>query len=86
MCKIKENKRKSEKYQDLPPCYMFSPIAIETLGVTGPNSLTLLKELGRHIKAKLDVPKSTEYLLQWLSVATSYIIILLLLLLLNVIS
>ena len=61
--------RKSDKYRCLPPGYMFSPIAIETLGAIGPKSLALLKELGRRIAAESGEPKSTEYLLQRLSVA-----------------
>ena len=48
---------------------MFSPIAIETLGAIGPKSLALLKDLGRRIRSELGEPKSTEYLLQRLSVA-----------------
>ena len=61
--------RKSEKYRGLPPGHMFSPIAIETLGAIGPKSLALLKDLGRRIRSELGEPKSTEYLLQRLSVA-----------------
>ena len=61
--------RKSEKYRGLPPGHMFSPIAIETLGAIGPKSLALLKEFGRRIRAESGEPKSTEYLLQRLSVA-----------------
>ena len=61
--------RKSEKYRGLPPGHMFSPIAIETLGAIGPKSLALLKDLRRRIRSELGEPKSTEYLLQWLSVA-----------------
>ena len=44
-------------------------IAIETLGAIGPKSLALLKDLGRRIRSELGEPKSTEYLLQRLSVA-----------------
>ena len=61
--------RKSEKYRGLPPGHMFSPIAIETLGAIGPKSLALLKEFRRRIRAESGEPKSTEYLLQRLSVA-----------------
>ncbi len=61
--------RKIEKYRDLPPGHIFSPIAIETLGAIGPMSLTLLRELGRRIAVETGEPKSTEYLLQRLSVA-----------------
>ena len=45
------------------------PIAFETLGAIGPKSLALLKDLGRCIRSELGELKSTEYLLQRLSVA-----------------
>ena len=62
--------RKCEKYMGLPPGHFFSPVAIETLGAIGPKSLALLKELWRHIRAETGEPKSREYLLQRLSVAS----------------
>ena len=40
-----------------------------TLGAIGPKSLALLKDLRRRIRSELGEPKSTEYLLQRLSVA-----------------
>jgi len=61
--------RKSEKYRGLPSGHIFSPVAIESLGAIGPKSLTLLRELGRRISLESGDPKSTEYLLQRLSVA-----------------
>ena len=61
--------RKCGKYRDLPPGHFFSPIAIETLGAIGPKSLTLLKEIGGRIRAETGDPRSTEYMLQRLSVA-----------------
>ena len=61
--------RKSEKYQGLPAGQMNSPAAIETLGVFGPRTVGLLRELGRCIAAVSGEPRSTEYLFQCLSVA-----------------
>ena len=61
--------RKCEKYQGLPPGHIFTPIAIETLGVIGPKSMVFLRELGRRIRAVTDEPKSADFLLQRLSVA-----------------
>ena len=61
--------RKDEKYRDLPSTHWFCPIAIETMGAMGPRSLALLKEVGRRIMSETGEAKSTEYLLQRLSVA-----------------
>ena len=61
--------KKIEKYQNLPPGHFFVPIAIETLGAIGPRSLALLKELGNRIRGETGEAKSTEYLIQRLSVA-----------------
>ena len=62
-------KRKCEKYQGLPPGHFFTPVAIETLGAIGPKSMVFLRDLGRRIRAATDEPKSTDYLLQRISVA-----------------
>ena len=61
--------RKEEKYRDLPSSHMFCPISIETMGAMGPRSLTLVKEVGRRIMAETGEAKSTDYLLQRLSIA-----------------
>ena len=64
--------KKIEKYQNLPPGHLFVPIAIETLGAIGPRSLALLRELGNRIRGETGEAKSTEYLIQRLSVAVQY--------------
>ena len=61
--------RKEEKYRDLPSSHLFCPISIETMGAMGPRSLTLVKEVGRRIMAETGEAKSTDYLLQRLSIA-----------------
>ena len=68
---VAAEEKKSVKYRDLPPGHLFAPIAIETLGAIGPRSLSLLKEVGRRIRSETEeaIGKSTEYLLQCLSVA-----------------
>ena len=40
---------KAEKYAHLSPAYHFTPVAIETTDVFGPQTATFLRELGRRI-------------------------------------
>ena len=44
-------------------------VAIETLGVIGPNSMAFIKDLGHRIRQRTGEVKSLAYLLQQLSVA-----------------
>jgi len=61
--------RKEAKYMGLDQCNLFTPIAIETLGVIGPKSLAFIKDLGRRVMQTTGEPKAHTYLLQQLSVA-----------------
>ena len=61
--------KKDAKYSSLPPTHCFSPLAIETMGVLGPKSLALVREIGRRITGESGEPRSTDFLLQRLSVA-----------------
>ena len=62
--------RKAEKYRGLPASHSFTPpVAIETLGAIGPRSMLFLRDLGRRIALESGEPRSTDYLLQRLSVA-----------------
>ena len=47
----------------------FFPVAMETLGAIGPESLLFLREVGRRIEATTGDSRSTTFLLQRLSVA-----------------
>ena len=49
--------------------FCFSPVAFETLGVVGSESLQFLKDLGRRIHRATDNPKSYIYLLRRLSIS-----------------
>ena len=60
--------RKAEKYCGLPASHSFTPVAIETLGAIGPRSMLFLRDLGRRIALESGEPRSTDYLLQRLSV------------------
>ncbi len=53
----------------LPPSHFFSPLAIETMGVLGPKSMALVRDLGIRIRLETGEPRSTDYLLQHLSIA-----------------
>ena len=61
--------RKLEKYSCLAPSHTIVPVAIETLGAFGPQSLAFLKDLGKRIQQRTGEDKAGHYLLQQLSVA-----------------
>ena len=61
--------RKRRKYYDFLQRFCFSPVAFETLGVVGSESLQFLKDLGCRIHHATDDPKSYIYLLRRLSIS-----------------
>ena len=61
--------RKADKYQDLPPSHIFTPMAVETMGAIGPRSVAFLRQLGSRIARETGEPRSTDFLLQRISVA-----------------
>ena len=63
-----ENKKRL-KYTSLSSTYYFVPIAVETLGAFGEEAADFLHELGRRIVTVTGERRSTEFLLQRLSVA-----------------
>ena len=60
--------QKEIKYHQLALSYLFSPIAIESLGAVGPKSWNFLVDLGRRIKMYSSENKAFSYLIQRLSV------------------
>ena len=58
---------KHNKYIDLTNNYLFTPIAIETYGSWGPESLKFIKEVGRKIQEITGEKYSTSFLIQSLS-------------------
>ena len=60
--------RKVEKYRCLPASHLFCPVAIETLGAVGPQSLALIKDIGLRIASETKESRAGEYMLQRLSV------------------
>ena len=47
---VVDEERKKRKYAHLDQCHMFVPVAIETTGVFGPETLAFLRELGRRLQ------------------------------------
>ena len=69
MVAAKAESLKDEKYSDLFHTHEFAPIAVESSGVFGPQSLTFVKELGRRLRYQTGEEKAGTYLIQRLSIA-----------------
>lgn len=61
-------KRKETKYIDLLSSYIFVPIAFETLGSIGSQSVCFLKDLGRRLTASTGDVRESVFLFQRLSI------------------
>ena len=61
--------RKKSKYSHLDQYHLFVPVAIETTGVFGPETMEFLREMGRRLQLVSADHNSTTYLIQRLSVA-----------------
>ena len=57
------------KCAHLDTAYRFVPVAVETSGVLGPQSLHFAKDLGRHLQSAIEEPKLSQYPIHKLSVA-----------------
>jgi len=62
-------RKKRSKYACLTPTYHFIPVAVETFGALGEDAGDFVKALGKRISAVTGEKRSTEFLLQRLSVA-----------------
>ena len=62
--------RKKNIYAHLDPSHSFIPVAVETSGVVGPQSLAFLKDLGRRMRQVTGEERSLSYLLQSVSGST----------------
>ena len=60
---------KRAKYSNLNQCHIFTPVAIETAGPFGPDTLSFLRELGYRLRQVSGEVKSFSYLQQRLSIA-----------------
>ena len=56
-------------HRNLPRSHWFCPLSIETMGAMGPRTLDLVRDVGRRIGMETGEPRSTDFLLQRLSVA-----------------
>ena len=61
--------RKEAKYVHLNSVHTFTPVAIETSGVFGPKTMRFVRELGQRLERVTGEARSTNYLVQRLSVA-----------------
>ena len=61
--------KKTKKYSCLGNNYIFTPVALETLGPWGPEADTFIREVGRRLHAATGDPRSTSFLRQQMSVA-----------------
>ena len=67
-CKLKGAElRKSFKYRDLSPNYLFCPLGFETLGPWGPEAKNLIGKIGKLIIKATGDPRSTSFLIQRIS-------------------
>ena len=48
---------------------IMKPVGVETLGPWGPKGLQLIQEVGKFIAAETSEPRSTDFLLQLISIA-----------------
>ena len=62
-----EERKKQLKYAHLGPGHIFTPIAIESSGVFGTETLKFLKDLGHHLKLASGESSAYPFLLQRLS-------------------
>jgi len=60
--------RKKNKYEELQTRYLFTPIAIETMGPLDQEGLAFIKELGRRLTRTTEDPQETFFLFQKISV------------------
>ena len=66
---VAAEEKKKKKYASLSDMYIFTPIAVETLGPWGPEASGFLSELGRRLSAATGDPRSGAFLKQKISVA-----------------
>ena len=64
--------RKVTKYVNLTLEHLFSPITVETMGVLGPRTKALRRDLGQQVTQTTGEEAATTYLVQRLSVAVQH--------------
>ena len=68
---VKAEANKRQKYVELANSgdYIFTPIAVETLGAWGPSALAICAEIGGRIAARTGDPRATSFLRQRMDIA-----------------
>lgn len=66
---VKAQTDKMSHYQELSLNYIIQPVAVETLGSWGPDSLSFVRQIGQRIADNIGDKRSTSYLLQAISMA-----------------
>lgn len=61
--------KKHKKYASLSEQYIFTPVALETLGSWGPEASTFVSELGRRLEVATGEPRAASFLRQKISIA-----------------
>jgi len=61
--------KKRKKYSSLSDTFIFTPIAVETLGPSGPGAIRFVGELGRRLPMITGDPRSGAFLKQKISMA-----------------
>jgi len=61
--------KKRKKYSSLSDTFLFTPIAVETLGPWGPDAMRFVGELGRRLSMATGDPRSGAFLKQKISMA-----------------
>ena len=61
--------KKHRKYASLSERYIFTPVAIETLGSWGPEASNFVSELGRRLEVATGEPRATSFLRQKIGIA-----------------
>ena len=64
---VAAEERKKRKYSHLDQCHLFVPVAIETTGVFGPETMEFLRVMGRRLQLVSADHNSTTYLILRLS-------------------
>ena len=65
----KAERFKHNHYRKLKENYLFTPLAFESLGCMGPETKKFVNKLGSLIRAATGEKRSTDYLLQRISIA-----------------
>lgn len=66
---VSGEKLKQKKYQNLGNNYLFHPVAVETFGVYGPESLLFVHEIGRRLSQATKDNRSTSFLMERITIA-----------------